>query len=78
MCLALLIEYATKPSAVAMMRIINKMAPKILASTVAVLMLAESPRITSHSVSVITPNLSIKFKFNVQYKMGKRAWHTPN
>ena len=39
---ALLMEYATKISAAKMMRIAKKVAPKVLANTVTVLMLEES------------------------------------
>ena len=60
--LALLMEYAAKMSAAMMMRITKKMAPNVPASTVIVLMLAESSRITSDSV--VSPDNNL---LNAQY-----------
>ena len=54
--LALLMEYAVKMSAAMMVRITKKMAPNVPASTVIVLMLAESS-ITSDSV--VTPDKNL-------------------
>ena len=59
-------EYAAKMSAATMMRITKTMAPNVPASTVIVLMLAESFRITSDSV--ITPSSTVITKHTIHNK----------